>query len=172
MQQQSAILVALLAFLAAFLGAHAVPVSADDNDNARLPPVPIVYFKVGKERGQTQYATEIFNGPVQVNHKFAIMYDAARAKCEHYFENGVDSWTAHVGFTTTTGQTFAQYAAVAYIDSITNNTITPTVSIPPMAKPGKAYFWFDCTNAIGQIEYDSNMGSNWEVEIYEEKETH
>ncbi|KAJ3087279.1 hypothetical protein HK102_011446 [Quaeritorhiza haematococci] len=151
--------------IAAILGvaAFASPIENKPVESSKTP-LPVVNFRISTKDDRA-YTTSIVNGPVRAKEPFLVTYDAARAKCRHHVEGGVDSWTAHVGYITTSGQLFAQYAAVAYIDSKTNQTVTPTVSIPAMSTPGTAYFWFDCTNGAGQIEFDSNFGYNWPVEV-------
>ncbi|KAJ3086064.1 hypothetical protein HK102_013547 [Quaeritorhiza haematococci] len=127
--------------------------------------MPIVYFRLGGPIDQKAFTTEIYNGPIRAKDRFEVIYEPTRAKCEHAFESGVDSWAVHLAYQNTANQIHPDFALAAYVDPNSNSTVNPPIIIPPMNKTGKALFWFYCTNAVGQVEYDSNMGSNWEVEI-------
>ncbi|KAJ3086065.1 hypothetical protein HK102_013548 [Quaeritorhiza haematococci] len=163
---RAAIKTYLLLALVAILGVAAFATPIDTKPEHSGKAVPVVNFQISTKDGKT-YTTNVVDGPVRAKEAFVVTYTPARGKCPHHVKNGIDSWTVHVGFTTPTGQSFAQYAAVAYVDSKTNQTVAPAVTIPAwvMSAPGTAYFWFDCTNEAGQIEYDSNFGYNWPVEV-------
>ncbi|KAJ3085905.1 hypothetical protein HK102_013697 [Quaeritorhiza haematococci] len=145
--------------------------SADvDASSRRQPPLSIVHFTVDP-KDQGHFTTQIYSSgrpseSVRAGEQFGVVYNAARAKCEHVFDNkGVDTWTVYVGFQSTTGQTHQKWAEVAYVDPLSNSTVTPTVTIPPMSTPGKAKFWFVCTNLADEAVYDSNFGDNWTVDV-------
>ncbi|KAJ3087280.1 hypothetical protein HK102_011447 [Quaeritorhiza haematococci] len=136
----------------------------DSDPNARLPPAPVAYFTTDQSDKNT-YKTDVYYGPVRTKSRLLVSYDVARAKCEHVFDDtGVDTWSVHLGYQSTTGQVFPKYRTMGYIDR-DNQTVRNLAVIPPMEQPGKAYFWFYCTNGAGQVEFDSNFGANWEVEV-------
>ncbi|KAJ3085737.1 hypothetical protein HK102_013877 [Quaeritorhiza haematococci] len=129
----------------------------------RKPTLPIVYFSIDKETGE--YVNDVFLGPIVEGRQFGLVYDPARAKCDHVFDsNGVDSWTVNVGFISTTGEIVPFFTQAGYVDSF-NSTVSPTVPIPAMPSAGTVQIWFYCTNSAGQIIYDSNFGKNWVVEV-------
>jgi hypothetical protein len=98
---------------------------------------------------------------MQANANITIMYDLSRAKCDHRWVHGVDTWRVEMGYTI--NGVVQDVEPIAWIEHTGYPQVyrTPLISNVP---EGDIELWFTCSNGE-QIVYDSDHGHNFKFRM-------
>jgi hypothetical protein len=98
---------------------------------------------------------------MQANTNITVYYDLSRAKCDHMWVDGVDTWRVEMGHAI--NQVIQPMEPIGWIEPTGYPQMYRTPIIPHVPE-GKIEIWFICSNAA-EVVHDSNYGSNFEFHI-------